>query len=138
MCHAVICSAAAVCCSCVHCGAVLGGALFGAWGKWDGGKEALLGVLKDTNGSGQRHGSGAGAKGQRHGSCEKWQRHGSGIRTAAAAAVHRPRQKPKKWGGGEQRSWGGSKKKSIPRRGVQRAGRGGTLSPYISEMIIFA
>ena len=42
-------------------------------------------------------GSGAG-DGQRHGWCAVRQRYGSGIMTAAAAVVHRPRQKAKKMG----------------------------------------
>jgi len=38
-----------------------GGALFGAWGKWSGGKEGAASVFKDTNDSGQRGRGGSGA-----------------------------------------------------------------------------
>ena len=86
-CHAVRCAARAVGCSCACCGAVVGGALFGAWCKWDGGKEGAHGVFKDTNGSGQRGRGAKGAKGAKGAAARNGGGHGGGIRTAAAAAL---------------------------------------------------
>jgi hypothetical protein len=85
-CHAVRCAARAVCCSCESLGAAVGGALFGAWLKWGGGKEGALGVLKDTNGSGQR-GSGSSGAGAMGAAARNGGGHGGGIGAAAAALL---------------------------------------------------
>ena len=124
--------ARAVCCSCAYCGAVLGGALLGAWGKGGGGKGGAASVFKDTNGSGQR--AAERGNGQRHVGIYAERRHHGG----GGGGGCRPRQKAKKMGRGDEMVMGGVKEKVDSAEGVQRAGRGGTLSPYISEMIIFA
>jgi hypothetical protein len=85
-CHAVRCAARAVCCSCESLGAAVGGALFGAWLKWGGGKEGALSVLKDTNGSGQRERGSCGA-GARGAAARNGGGHGSGIGAAAAVLL---------------------------------------------------
>ena len=53
-------------------------------------------------------GSGGEGAAERYG-CAAWQRYGSGIMTAAAVVLHRPRQKAKKMGRGCARVIGGCK-----------------------------
>lgn len=128
MCHAWRSCERAVCCSCASLGAAVGGALFGAWCKWGGGKEGALSVFKDTNGSGERErGScGAGARGQRYGERRRpWRRHRDGGGGAAIGA----RQKAKKTGEGERVHRGGCLLEVVSAEGGAARRTGGSPQP---------